>query len=87
MTRNEIRATVLRILGSIAPEAELETLRGDVALREELDLDSMDFLSFITAIDEALHVAIPEAEYHRLATLDGCVAHLDDALSRARPPR
>jgi acyl carrier protein len=80
VTRDEIRAGLLRILGGIAPEADLESLRGDAALREELDLDSMDFLNFVTAIDEQMHVAIPEADYERLATLDGCL----DYLLRAR---
>jgi acyl carrier protein len=76
MTREEARSAVLAILGRIAPEADLPALRGDAVLREELDLDSMDFLGFVTALDEQLHVAVPEADYEKLATLDGCVAYL-----------
>lgn len=81
MTRDEIRSTVLRIIGGIAPEADLTTLRGDAPVREVLDLDSMDFLNFVTAVDHELHVAIPEADYERLATLDGCVDYIDAALA------
>jgi len=76
MTRDEARTSVLAILGRIAPEADLEALAGDAVLREELDLDSMDFLSFVTALDEELHVAIPEADYEKVGTLDRCVAYL-----------
>lgn len=85
MTREEVRATVLRILGRIAPEADLATLRGDAAIREELDLDSMDFLSFVTAVDEELHVAVPEADYEQLATLDGCLDYLAAAVASGTP--
>jgi acyl carrier protein len=76
MTDDEIRATVLRLLGAIAPEANLEALRPGAVLRDELDLDSMDFLSFLTALSEELHVEIPEADYGKLATIEGCVAYL-----------
>jgi len=76
MTREEISATVLRILGEIAPEADLAHIKPDVSLRDQLDLDSMDVLNFVTALHHALHVDIPEADYPRLATLRGCVEHL-----------
>jgi acyl carrier protein len=76
MTRDEIRATVLRVLGDIAPEAELDTLKPDVALRAQLDLDSMDVLNFVVALDTALGVQVPEADYGRLTTLDQCVDYL-----------
>ena len=76
MTRDEIRATVLRTLGEIAPEADLSTLKADVSFRDQLDVDSMDLLNFVIAVHAALHVEIPEADYPRLATLDGCVDYL-----------
>ena len=85
MTRDEIRSTVLRTLGGIAPEADLDTLRGDAPIRETLDLDSMDFLNFVTAVDQELHVAIPEADYEQLATLDGCIDYVHAAVARAQP--
>lgn len=76
MTPDHIRTTVLRLLGAIAPEADLEALPPDESLRDWLDLDSMDFLNFVTAIDKELGVEIPEADYARLATLDGCIEYL-----------
>jgi acyl carrier protein len=76
MTRDEIRAIVLRTLGEIAPEADLSTLAPDVSFRDQLDVDSMDLLNFVIALHAVLHVDIPEADYPKLATLDGCLDYL-----------
>ena len=72
----DIRAAVLRALRQIAPEVDPGTLRPEVSLRDQVDLDSMDFLNFVIGIAQSLGVQIPEADYPRLATLDGCVAYL-----------
>ncbi len=76
MTRDEVEATVLRVLGDIAPEADLSSLKRDVSFRDQLDLDSMDVLNFVIALHAALGVEIPEADYPGLATLEACVAYL-----------
>jgi acyl carrier protein len=76
VTRDEIRATVLRVLGEIAPEADLAALEPRVELRKQLDLDSMDVLNFVVGLHEALHVDIPEADYPKYATLHDCVEQL-----------
>ena len=76
MTDEEIRSVVLRLLGSIAPEADMERIKPDSNLRDQLDIDSMDFLNFVIAVDKELKVDIPERDYRRLATLDACVAYL-----------
>jgi acyl carrier protein len=76
MTEAELRKTVLDTLGDIAPEADLATLAPGKDFREELDIDSMDFLNFVIALHEKLGIDIPEAEYPRLVTLDGAVAYL-----------
>ena len=76
MTRDELRATVLRVLGEIAPEADLASLEPDVAFRDQLDLDSMDNLNFVIGLHAALGVEIPEADYPKLATLERCLDYL-----------
>jgi acyl carrier protein len=76
VTREEVRAIVLRTLGEIAPEADLTAIEPGVGFREQLDLDSMDFLNFVVALHATLRVEIPEADYPRLGTLDGCVDYL-----------
>jgi len=73
---DDLRATVVRVLGDIAPEADLAALKPDVAFREQLDLDSMDVLNFVVGLHGALGVEIPESDYPKLATLDACVDYL-----------
>jgi acyl carrier protein len=76
MDRNEIRKTVLDELRRIAPEVEEGELQADRPLREQIDLDSMDWLNFLVALHERLQVEIPESHYARLATLDQTVDYL-----------
>jgi acyl carrier protein len=76
MNSEELRATVLRVLGKIAPEADLATIQGNVNLRDQLDIDSMDFLNFLIALDKELQVDIPERDYGQLTTLDACLKYL-----------
>lgn len=73
MTKEEIREIVLRVLGEIAPEADLTRLKPDVSFREQLDIDSMDFLNFVIALDEELQVSVPESEYGKLYSIDSSV--------------
>jgi acyl carrier protein len=76
MSDARILDAVRRALAALAPEADLDALPPDARLRDELDLDSMDFLNFVVGLHEALGVEIPEADYGKLATLAGCVAYL-----------
>jgi len=71
---NEIRKVVLEELRRIAPE--LEDVQAAKPLRDQVDLDSMDWLNFLVALDERLKVEIPEADYRKLGTLDQIVAYL-----------
>jgi len=82
VTRDEVRATMLRVLGEIAPEADLAALKPDVAFRDQLDLDSMDLLNVVIGLHAALGVEIPEADYSSLVTPDGCVDYLLSRLQR-----
>ncbi|MFW6050815.1 MAG: acyl carrier protein [Myxococcota bacterium] len=71
MSKDDIRRAVLDALAEIAPEAKDAELPPDADIREELDLDSMDFLNLVTALHERLGVDIPESDYPRVATLAG----------------
>lgn len=81
MNNEEIKTTVLRMLGEIAPEANLAGIKPDVDFREQLDLDSMDLLNFVIAVDQELGVDIPESDYGRVGSLDAFVAYLSERLS------
>ena len=82
MNEPEIKARVLEIIKSIAPELEEGELRADRPLRDQIDLDSMDWLNVLIAVHEKLHVDIPEADYGKLVTLDKLVAYLRDKLAQ-----
>jgi acyl carrier protein len=72
-----IRPVVERVLHELRPEADLAALPEDGDLREELDLDSMDFLNFVIGVHEATGVDIPEADYSRVSTLETCIEYLE----------
>ena len=76
MNREQIRNTVLEVLGQIAPEMDPASVDPHISLRDQLDIDSMDFLNFLIALDKRLHVEIPERDYGKLTTLDACVGYL-----------
>jgi acyl carrier protein len=76
MTKDEIRGTVLRVLGQIAPEADLSQLKPHLRIRDQLDIDSMDLLNFVIGLHKELKIDIPEADYPKLVTLDGCIDYL-----------
>ena len=67
-----IRETVLTILGGIAPEADLAGLAAEANFRRELDLDSVDFQTFIIRLSTALDAHIPDRDAGKLTTLAGC---------------
>jgi acyl carrier protein len=81
MTRDEIRNAVVQALSSVAPEIDPQALQPDTALRQELDLDSMDFLNFVIALHRSLGVDVPESDYAKLATIDGAVQYLSGRLN------
>ena len=76
MTDDNLRQIVLECLAEIAPEADVASVRGDEALREQLDIDSMDFLNFVIAMHERTGVDFPEGDYGSLSTIDDCAAYL-----------
>ena len=76
MTDTELRSTVLEALQNIAPEADLSTLKPAARIRDQLDMDSMDFLNFIIALHTALKIDIPERDYPKLTSIDSCIRYL-----------
>ena len=80
MKNVDVRTIVQEELGNIAPEMDVGTINPSADLREALDIDSMDFLNFVTALHHRLGVDVPEIDYPKLATLDGAVAYLEARL-------
>lgn len=76
MTEDEIRKIVFQELRKIAPETNPDQLGPNENLRETLDIDSFDFLNFLIALHEKLHVEIPESDYGKLGSLGEMVRYL-----------
>jgi len=70
VTHDEIRAQVSHALTSVAPEIDPASLNPSAPLRDQVDLDSMDFLRFVVEVHTRLGVAVPEADYAKLTSLD-----------------
>jgi acyl carrier protein len=76
VTRDELREAVVAELARIAPELDATTIRPDAPLRDEVDVDSMDFLNFIVALHERFGVEIPESDYSKLSSVGAIVAYV-----------
>jgi acyl carrier protein len=76
MTNEEVRQIVVDIISEIAPDEDLQTLADDKALREQLDLDSMDFLDIVMELRKKHKIEVPPEDYGRLASLQSCVEYL-----------
>jgi len=83
VTRDQLRQGVLEALLKVVPEARASDIDPSAPLREQLDIDSMDFMNFVVALDAGLGVDVPEGEYGRLSTLDACVDYLAGRLGVA----
>ena len=84
MSGIDIRKVVQEELNNIAPEVDMASVDPAADLREALDIDSMDFLNFITAIHHRLNIDIPEIDYPKLVTLDGAIGYLEVKLGLSK---
>lgn len=83
MDRTDIRTEVLSVLTGIAPEVDADDIADDELLRDQVDLDSMDWLNFLIGIHKRLNVDIPESDYKSLRTLADVVNYVDKKLTAA----
>jgi acyl carrier protein len=77
MTTAEIRNAVLDILSNIAPDEDLSGLKDEVSFREQLELDSMDFLDIVMELRKRYRIQIPEDDYLELASMNSTVKYLE----------
>lgn len=78
MTSATIENTLRSELRRIAPDIDIDTIDRDGDLREEFDIDSMDFLNLVTALGKQFGTAMPEADYPRMATYNMLIAYLEE---------
>jgi len=79
MTRDEIKATALEALSDIAPEVDTGKLDEKISFRDQFDMDSVDYLNFVLTLEKKLAIKIPELDYPKLSSLEGCIAYLESA--------
>jgi acyl carrier protein len=80
MKPTEIRNVILDILSDISPDSDLTDLKDELAFREQLELDSMDFLDIVMELKKRYRVTIPEEDYGQLASMDSTVNYLTQKL-------
>ena len=76
MTSANVRQIVIDIISDIAPDEDVTNLDDKISLREQLDLDSMDFLDIVMELRKRHKVEVPQEDYPKLATLESCVTYL-----------
>jgi acyl carrier protein len=81
MTESQIQEIVKQALGNIAPEVDLDAIDPGKDLREQMDIDSVDFLNFVIGLHKELNIEIPDADVSKLTTFNGCVAYLTARLT------
>lgn len=77
MKAEEIRSTILEVIQEILPDEDLSNLQSDVRIRDQIEMDSMDFLDMIMELRKRYGIVVPEDDYMELSTLDGAVAYLE----------
>jgi len=83
-TADDIRDEILSVLTTIAPEVEADDIEDDVLLRDQVDLDSMDWLNFLIGIHKRLTIDIPESDYASLRTLNDLVCYVQELQTASR---
>ncbi|WP_133489588.1 acyl carrier protein [Aliiroseovarius marinus] len=81
MTEQEIRDLFLNEINKVAPDIDPSDVSDDDHLQDDLELDSMDILSLVTALDARLGISIPEADYPQIETLTKAVRYLAGKLA------
>ena len=76
MTREELREHVIEIISDIAPDEDLGSINDDEPLRDQIDLDSMDFLDIVLELRKRHKVEVPEEDYPQLRTMDSTIDYL-----------
>lgn len=81
MTREQIGQAIVDIITDIVPDEDCSSLEPNQALRDQLDLDSMDFLDIVMELRKKYGVEVPESDYPQLATLTSCIDYLEPKLA------
>ncbi len=76
MTKEACKQIVLDIIAEIAPDEDLSDVKSEIKLRDQLELDSMDFLDIVMELRKKHGIEVPEDDYPQLESLDSCANYL-----------
>jgi acyl carrier protein len=76
MTKDNCKKLVIDIISDIAPDEDLSAIKPEIRLRDQLQLDSMDFLDIVMELRKRHGIEVPEADYGQLASLESCAEYL-----------
>ncbi len=76
MTGKDVKEAILSILADIAPDEDVSSINDQDKLRDQIDLDSMDFLDIVMELRKRFNIEVPEKDYGQLATMASCVTYL-----------
>ena len=85
MTGAEIKKAIVDILSDITPDEDCSNLKEDVAFRDQLELDSMDFLDIVMELRKRYRIQIPEEDYPELASMQSTVKYLEPLMKDVQP--
>jgi acyl carrier protein len=85
MNPDQLRALILDVVGSVAPDADLGGIDSSASFHDQFGIDSVDFLNIMMTLEARLGISIPEADYPHLASLDGCMTYLQARLVEEAP--
>ncbi len=77
MKADEIRAMILEVIHEIVPDEDLSNIKPDVRIRDQIEMDSMDFLDIVMELRKRYSITVPEDDYMELSTLDSSAAYLE----------
>ena len=86
MENKDIREIIINIISEIAPDEDVSNLKDDVLLRDQLELDSMDFLDIVMELRKKYNIEVPEADYWHLESLKSCVEYLAPKFANQQKP-
>ena len=82
MTPEDVRKAILSILSDIAPDEDFTSVQDDEKLRDQFDLDSMDFLDIVMELRKRFNVEVPEQDYEHLVSMKSCIKYLSPLLKK-----
>lgn len=83
MTKEDIKKLIKDIIATIAPDEDLSNVKAELPLRDQIDLDSMDFLDIVMELRKKYNIEVPETDYAQLASLNSCAEYLFPKFAKA----